>query len=113
MTNKLLGQLLGMPSDDIPSLSPKEAAILQLLPPGKEAYGLQLVAESNGDVGRGTIYVTLSRMEDKGLVESRQEEPPKGATGLPRRLYRVKGEGTRVLRAWERAAHALMVREGT
>jgi PadR family transcriptional regulator, regulatory protein PadR len=92
----------------IPSLSPKEATILRLLLASrKEMYGLQIVAESEGAIGRGTVYVTLSRMEDKGFVESKQETPPEGATGLPRRLYRVTGEGSRVLRAWERAARVL------
>jgi DNA-binding PadR family transcriptional regulator len=107
MANKLLEQLLGTEADGLPSLSAKEAAILQLLVLGKEMYGLQIVAESNGVIGRGTVYVTLARMEEKGFIDSRQEAQAEGATGLPRRLYRVTGEGTRVLRAWERAAQVL------
>jgi DNA-binding PadR family transcriptional regulator len=107
MANKLIEQLLGTGAEGLPSLSPKEAAILQLLISGGEKYGLQIVAESEGVVGRGTVYVTLSRMHDKGFVESRTEEQAEEATGLPRRLYKIAGEGTRVLRAWERAAHLL------
>jgi DNA-binding PadR family transcriptional regulator len=107
MANRLLEQLLGRGAEGLPSLSPKEAAIMQLLLTGKAMYGLQIVAESDGAIGRGTVYVTLSRMEDKGFVESRQEEQPLGARGLPRRLYRITGEGARVLRAWERAANLL------
>lgn len=105
MIQFLLGEDGGEP---IPSLSPKEAKILRLLLAArKEMYGLQIVAESEGAIGRGTVYVTLSRMEEKGFVESHQEEPPEGSTGLPRRLYRVTGEGSRVLRGWERAARSL------
>ena len=36
-------------------------------------YGLQLVEQSEGALKRGTVYVTLGRMEAKGLVESEQE----------------------------------------
>ena len=34
-------------------------------------YGLDLVAESRGKLKRGSVYVTLGRMEQKGLVRSR------------------------------------------
>jgi DNA-binding PadR family transcriptional regulator len=32
----------------------------------QELYGLQLVAASRGRLKRGTVYVTLRRMEEKG-----------------------------------------------
>jgi DNA-binding PadR family transcriptional regulator len=63
-------------------------------------YGLQLVDQAAGGLRRGTVYVTLGRMEAKGLVESHQEPQPPGAIGLPRRTYRVTGLGERLLRAW-------------
>jgi DNA-binding PadR family transcriptional regulator len=107
MTNKLIEQLLGAGAERVPSLSGKETAILQLLAGGAEMYGLQIVTESDGVIGRGTVYVTLARMQDKGFIGSRQEAQPAGATGLPRRLYRIAGEGARVLRAWEGAAKRL------
>lgn len=106
MANKLIEQLLGG-GGDFPRLSAKEVVILRVLSPSGEKYGLQIVTESEGGVGRGTVYVTLSRMEEKGFVESRQEAQAAGATGLPRRMYRISGEGSRVLRAWERAANVL------
>jgi DNA-binding PadR family transcriptional regulator len=52
---------------------------------------------------RGTVYVTLGRMEEKGFLESRQEPLPPGAIGLPRRLYRPTGYALRVLAAWRDA----------
>ena len=64
-------------------------------------YGLALVQESRGALKRGTVYVTLGRMEEKGYVESRLEAPSAGAIGLPRRLYRPTGLGLRVLDAWD------------
>lgn len=83
-----------------PRLSQKEALILSLLAAGDPLYGLQLVDESRGKLKRGTVYVTLGRMEDKGLITSRTEEPPDGAGGLPRRLYRPTAQGLRVFNAW-------------
>jgi DNA-binding PadR family transcriptional regulator len=80
-------------------LSGKERAILELLAHG-EHYGLQLVTASKGRLKRGTVYVTLGRMEDKGYVTSRAEEAPDGAGGLPRRLYEATPYGLRVLKAW-------------
>ena len=84
-----------------PRLSAKEALILELLAHDGEQYGLQLVAASRGRLKRGTVYVTLGRMEDKGYVTSRVEDAPDGAGGLPRRLYEASTYGLRVLKAWK------------
>jgi PadR family transcriptional regulator, regulatory protein PadR len=92
----------------LPSLSSKEALILKLLVEEGAMYGLKLVASSGGKLKRGTVYVTLGRMEDKGYVESRQEEQAPDAVGLPRRLYTPTARGITVLRAWEQAALALL-----
>ena len=89
-----------------PRLSPKERVILDLLVSAGPLYGLRLVELSGGKLKRGTVYVTLGRMDQKGYVQSEQEPPVDGAIGLPRRIYRPTGLGERVLRAW-----SLMVRE--
>jgi len=91
--------------DNVPTLSAKEALVLELLlrTAGLEKYGLQMVGESEGQLSRGTIYVTLSRMEDKGYVESRPEEPNRPTSGIARRLYRVTGYGQRVFQVWQMA----------
>lgn len=83
-----------------PTLPAKERLILELLVSSGPMYGLQLVEHSNGALKRGTVYVTLGRMEAKGFVESEQEPLPPGAIGLPRRLYRPTALGERMLRAW-------------
>jgi DNA-binding PadR family transcriptional regulator len=82
-----------------PRLSAKETLVLDLLTAG-EQYGLQLVSASKGRLKRGTVYVTLGRMEAKGYVTSRTEEAPDGAGGLPRRLYEATPYGLRVRNAW-------------
>jgi DNA-binding PadR family transcriptional regulator len=91
----------------LPRLSAKESLILELLAHGDEQYGLQLVAASRGRLKRGTVYVTLGRMEDKGYVTARAEDAPDGAGGLPRRLYEATPHGLRVLKAWTTLLHHL------
>lgn len=91
--------------DQVPMLSAKEAVVLELLlaTPASEKYGLEMVADSKGQLSRGTIYVTLSRMEDKGYVASRPEEPVRPTSGIPRRLYKVTGYGRKVYEVWQMA----------
>ena len=91
----------------LPRLSAKESLILDLLARDGELYGLQLVAASKGRLKRGTVYVTLGRMEDKGYVKSRAEDAPEGAGGLPRRLYDLTPYGLRALKAWTTLLHHL------
>ena len=92
----------------VPTLPPKEALILELLVEGSELYGLQLVAASNGRLKRGTVYVTLGRMEEKGYISSRLEDAPADVGGMPRRLYQPTALGRRVLTVWTNASTHLM-----
>ena len=87
-----------------PRLSPKESLVVELLLRDAEMYGLQLVTASRGQLKRGTVYVTLGRMEDKGFITSREEAPPAEAGGLPRRIYRTTPLGRHVYEAWNAAA---------
>ena len=88
-----------------PRLSAKDVNVLQQLVV-RDKYGLELVAGSDGELSRNAIYVQLGRMEDKGLIEGREEAAPTGAKGPPRRIYRVTGLGQRALHAHE----AMLVR---
>jgi DNA-binding PadR family transcriptional regulator len=90
------------------TLSPKEYLILQLLTDGKEMYGLELVGASRRQLKRGTVYVTLGRMEDKGYITSRLEAPPSEAGGMPRRIYQPTALGRRTLKAWSNASRPLV-----
>ena len=72
-----------------------------------ERYGLELVDASAGRLKRGSIYVTLGRMEAKGFVASRQEDRAPGAIGLPRRLYRPTAYGLKVRDAYRLLRDAL------
>jgi PadR family transcriptional regulator PadR len=85
------------------TLSAKESLILALLIRERELYGLQLVAASRRRLKRGTVYVTLGRMEEKGYISSRFENPPADAGGMPRRVYQATTLGRRVHRLWTAA----------
>ncbi len=91
---------------DFPRLSRKERLILELLINQGEMYGLEMVKTAPHDLKRGTVYVTLGRMADKGYVDSRQVKAP-GDPGLPKRIFRPTGYGQRVFHAWEMARAAL------
>jgi DNA-binding PadR family transcriptional regulator len=92
-----------------PSISAIESLIIDLLRNG-ERYGLELVDASGRRLKRGTIYVTLSRMETKGFVESRQEDRNPGAIGLPRRMYKVTAYGLKVHEAYRLLREALSLK---
>src|SRR5436190_6783268 len=92
----------------VPRLSPKEAVILELLVHTREMYGLELVAASRKRLKRGTVYVTLGRMEEKGYIQSRVAPAPSADGGLPRRMYAPTAFGRRVLAAWTNLARQLV-----
>ncbi len=95
-------------SDALPTLSGKERIVLELLAARKgRMYGLELVAESRARLKRGTVYVTLGRMEKKGFIESEPEKFADDSGLVPRRMYRATPFGLRVLRVWTAAARSL------
>lgn len=94
----------------LPTLSAKESLILELLIGAKEMYGLELVAASAGALKRGTVYVTLGRMEEKGYVASTLDDAPPATGGLPRRVYTATPLGRELLAAWITAASRFRVR---
>jgi len=83
------------------SIPKKELLVLDILAASGQMHGLGLVTGSGGALKRGTVYVTLGRMEAKGLVSSEQEPLQPGAIGLPRRIYRLTPLGERALTAWK------------
>lgn len=69
---------------------------------GDDAYGVRLMEEleerAGRRVSRGSVYVTLDRLEDKGWIasETSASRPERG--GRPRRIVRVTSEGVEALR---------------
>jgi PadR family transcriptional regulator PadR len=93
-----------------PKLPAKEAEVLRLLIANGEMYGLELV-KSSSELKRGTVYVILARMSEKGFVGSRLEESPT-REGPPRRKYTITGLGVRAYRAMEASARTFAGLEG-
>ena len=83
-------------NNEFPKLSTKEFLILQMLVSRGEMFGLEMVEASEGELKRGTIYVTLQRMGDKGYIESREEQREHPEIGIPRRKYSATGLGEKV-----------------
>ena len=53
----------------------------------------EIEARTSRRVSRGAAYITLDRLQDKGLLTSRVLEAPAEAGGRPRRRYRVTAAG--------------------
>ena len=93
---------------EFPTLPPKERLILELLVSTGALYGLEMVERSEGGLKRGTVYVTLGRMEEKGYITSKLEAAPSGVGGLPRRIYAATPLGRRMFAAWTSGATHLV-----
>ena len=97
----------------VSKLSLTEAVIAHLLRQNKPRplYGLEMVRlSSDGELQlkKGTIYVTLERMEKKGLIVSELETRPpsdsdEGEFYIPRRMYKLTPKGLKALQALEAA----------
>lgn len=77
-------------------MSDLQLIIISMLLKKDGMYGLELVKGSNGRLKRGTIYVTLDRMEEAKLLKSELVAPSGGQRGPRRRQYRVTGEGRKI-----------------
>lgn len=74
-------------------MTPEHRILEVLAAAGRDLYGLDLVAA--GAAKRRWLYVVLGRMEERGLIEGREDDgdPPR----LPRRLYRITDAGRAAL----------------
>lgn len=80
---------------------------MQMLAENGAMYGLEMVANSGGELKAGTIYVTLQRMAEKKFVESREEAKAQPESGMARRIYKATSFGEHVFKAQELALRYL------
>jgi PadR family transcriptional regulator len=77
--------------------------LLAILRLGDEAYGPAILDELEQRTGRtpspGSMYVTLDRLEEKGLLRSRLADATGDRGGRPRRYVTVTAHGLREVRA--------------
>lgn len=85
--------------------------ILALIRLGENAYGVPISREierrSGREVALGSVYATLERLEEKGLVTSELGEPTPERGGRAKKYFRVTARGLREVRATQRALKKL------
>lgn len=96
----------------------EELVLLAVLRLGEDAYGAGIREELDTHAGRSvsisTVYVTLMRLEEKGLARSWMGEPSGERGGKAKRHFAVRPEGVAALestravreRMWERVRGA-------
>lgn len=89
----------------------EQLVLLAVLRLGKPAYAVpirELIRTVGGvELARGSIYVTLDRLETKGYLRSSVSEPLAEPGGKARRLFEVSPAGVAALRAARRAVERL------
>lgn len=70
---------------------------------GDDAYGggiqEELLRVTGRDLSVSSVYVTLVRLEEQGLVASEQRSRGPGEVGRPRRIFEITESGWEALRA--------------
>jgi DNA-binding PadR family transcriptional regulator len=81
--------------------------LLALMRLGDDAYGVPICREieqqCRREVALGSVYATLERLEEKGLVTSRLGEPTAERGGRAKRYFHVTKKGLREAREARRA----------
>jgi DNA-binding PadR family transcriptional regulator len=93
----------------------EQLVLLAILRLGDEAYAVPIRGvikrETGVDLSRGTIYVTLERLERKGYVTSWFSDPQAVRGGKARRIFQLKPAGVTAIKALKRGLDRLA--EGT
>src|SRR5262252_1882952 len=100
------------PSSELPLVGEVEQLVLlAVLRLGDDAYAVPIRAlirgETGVDLSRGTIYVTLERLERKGYVTSWFSDPQAVRGGKARRIFKLTSAGVAAVRASKRAVDQL------
>lgn len=69
---------------------------------GDVAFGSAILREikhrSGRDAARGSVYITLDRLEDKGLLASKLASGTAARGGKPKRVFKLTARGTEQLK---------------
>jgi len=80
--------------------------LLAVMRLGDDAYGVPIsdtIEKASGrEVAAGSIYITLDRLESKGLVTSRMGESTPERGGRAKTYYQITGKGVRAVRHAQR-----------
>jgi DNA-binding PadR family transcriptional regulator len=88
----------------------EQVVLLAILRLGDEAYAVtvcrEIAAHTDREPSPGSLYTTLDRLEDKGLVASRLGDPTPQRGGRAKRYFKVTAKGltavARVQRGYRR-----------
>jgi DNA-binding PadR family transcriptional regulator len=90
----------------------EELVLLAILSQGDNAYGVTireaLEDATNRSITIGSLYTTLARLEEKGLVTSRLGDPTAARGGRAKRHYKVRGSAQLLLREVQAARQRLI-----
>ena len=85
--------------------------LLAILRVGEDAYGVPIAREiettAKRNVVLAAVYAALARLEERGLISSRQGAPTPARGGRAKRFFAVTGQGRRAVRETHRALTAL------
>jgi DNA-binding PadR family transcriptional regulator len=85
--------------------------LLAILRLGSDAYGVPIRAEiavrTQREPSPGSLYTTLDRLEERGLVVSRLGEPTPQRGGRAKRYYSVSARGIEAVVRVQRSLHRL------
>ena len=89
----------------------EQVVLLAVLRLGDVAYAVSIGEEilrcTGRDVSRGSIYITLDRLETKGYLKSRLSDPTPERGGRAKRFYLLRPRAVEALRESRRALVAL------
>ena len=89
----------------------EQVVLLAILRLGDEAYAVSVRDEilrcTGRDASRGSIYITLDRLETKGYLKSRLADPTPERGGRAKRYYALRPVAIAALRENRRALVAL------
>ena len=101
-----------MAAADVATLGEFEhVVLLALLRLGDQAYAVtirdEILERTGRDVSRGSIYITLDRLETKGYLRSRLADPTPERGGRAKRYYTLRPRAVDALKESRRALVAL------
>ena len=89
----------------------EQVVLLAILRLGDDAYAVTIRDEiercTGRDVARGSIYITLDRLETKGYLRSRLADPTPERGGRAKRYYALRPRAVGALKESRRALVAL------
>ena len=85
----------------------EQLVLLAIVRLGDDAYAVaihdEIQTRAKIRLARGTVYVTLGRLEKKGYIDSWFAEPTPERGGKAKRFFKVRPVGARLLRQSRRA----------